>query len=344
MMHESDELARTLRSWFDAEAAPFAPRDLVEAVLIETRPLRPRRGALARLLGDRGTPRRVAGLPEAAAILVVLALLVLAALGATLAVGGPQRIVNDLVDPSAGVPEAAGAVIEIPRGMQPQLSVHDVERAVVEAMLRDAEGLRASPIIIHRVTYVPPNTPYPIGSPDAGGNPPGSMESEQPFWAVVADGPTVVCSSFCDASDRGVFTVNDDDSTDVPMFVSAGHRETSGVYLVPSRQVRDVLQDNGLIYEPDVAPADGIIDQAAFLASLDPGRFPPLAYRQGPVFGRIMVVDPAFAAKGNPYLVSSTRGASRPIWWIQLMAEPFSWAIVDAATGTLLAQGSSMGE
>ncbi len=353
-MPETDDLSRALRSWLREEAAPHSPREVFETVVVETRSLRPRPAWLATLRGAGFGARRMPEIPARVALALALVALALAVVGMSIIAGGsvrplPEPPSNALtgigpsptaIGPSPTIAAAAGPILELPAGVSHNLTVAEVEQRVVAEMHRGSAGLTSGPIVIRRVALVPPNTPYPLGSPDVSGNAPGSMSHDQTMWVVEANGTDSICTSFCDASDGVDEAVFDSDPN---IAWVASYLDQSRVYPVPAQAFRETLARHGLVYEPADSSAGGILDAATVMKHLDPGRFPARTTRQGPVFGVIVVADPKLAAQAGPIPASPAAGGSRRIWWVQLMDAPWSWAVVDAVTGATLDSGVSNG-
>ena len=352
-MTERDEIERLLPAHFAWSVDVSVRPGQLDAIVAATSAMRPRPDRLARLpFGESGwlRPTRTRA---PIGVLLLLAGVVLALLAGSLLTGGRRAPTVLVVVPQASQsastspivtdpsPTPSDPVIELPAGLSHRLSVADVERAVLAEMQRTSAGLVSGPTTIRRVTLVPPNTTYSYPRPDASGDQVGSVSHEVSFWLVEVDGTATICGSFCDASDRVEVQVFDAESPVHPCV--CGYPDPTRVYPVPAQSFREALAAHGLAFEQADLPANGILDATAALAHLDAARFPAAdLFGTRPNFGAIVVTDPKLASATGPITATPTGGGTRPIWFVQLMDAPWSWAVVDAVTGTTLDSGVSM--
>jgi hypothetical protein len=209
------------------------------------------------------------------------------------------------------VPNPSLPIIVVPAGLAPRMTPDEVSQEVVGLIETSHVGLPSVPISVTKITLVPPGGTYAVSGPDMQDH--GSVTEHGLYWVVEALGTSVVCSSFCDEW-SGLAYVMDDATGE--LLGSAGAVAPGGLG-VPSDSFRRILADNGLLFVPAHAPATGVVDSRQIVDHLDPRLFRGGMNANGPVFGTVVMENPAMKRSGRVWWPGP--GASRQIWWVGSM-------------------------
>lgn len=324
-MNQQDDFDRTLRAWFESDAAHDAPRHLFDAVVTETRARHPRLSWLAMLRADGiGTPARIASLLRPLVLLAIMtALLIGLTGGALLAGGSAQPLISD--------GPTSTPIVNMPSGFEPKLTPAAVEQGVLRLIAANQTGLAMAPIRVTKITLLPPGTIYPVVQLD--GSQPGSFVYDTLSWAVDAEGTYVACGSTCSTWTMGTYIVDDASGADL------GGGARGPTTPIPTESFRSYLAGYGQIFTPAAVPTKGVVDAKSVVESLQASGFPAKgALADPPIYGLVTCVDPAANCL--------KRGLVRPgqtlaIWWVGFSDTPASdhglaWATVDAKTGEFI--------
>jgi len=352
---ERNEMDRTIRAWFEADATHDVPVRLLDSIDAETRRRGPRPAWLAFLRAD-GIERQlpIVGTVKPLVVLAIVAALLIGLVGGAILAGGSQRgLLSEVPTPSATLAASptpspfvppkptltvsGGSLprVEVPPGFSPTMTPGDLERHVLALIASNERDLSMTlaPAKVSAIRLLPPGTSDPLLWADGSDHGASAFRAERLTWAVDGEGTLLECAPRCSIFAAGTFFF--DDEAGVELEVGARGPITA----IPSASFRTYLADFGQAFTPGPVPATGVVTAASVLAGLAATDFPVHGARPDvPIYGLVTCVDT------TKHCVDAYAGPGKVVamWWVAFPATPGAafgdkaWAAVDATNGAFL--------